>query len=130
MSRTLSLVSGSESPLKVAVVVSFLKNDRNHLSSPLALEYVFGGYNKKHIDGDLTTIPVDKSKGYWGINIDRLNIGLFHQFGSLEGIVDTGTTLLILPNAIAAKVAKAYGATDNYDGTFTIGKFIYPYIGP
>jgi hypothetical protein len=73
----------------------------------------------------LTTIPVDKSKGFWSIKIDRLNMGLFHQFGSLEGIVDTGTTLLILPNAIAAKVAKAYGATDNYDGTFTIGKFMY-----
>ncbi|KAI8875771.1 rhizopuspepsin 3 precursor [Backusella circina FSU 941] len=122
---TITTVKGVKTPMDNLIKQGHVKNPvfgvwLGKSSEGGGGEFVFGGYNKKHIKGELTTIPVDKSKGFWGVKIDKLNVGLFHQFGSLNGIVDTGTTLLILPNAIATKVAKAYGAKDNYDGTFTI----------
>ncbi|KAI9012059.1 rhizopuspepsin 6 precursor [Phycomyces nitens] len=82
-------------------------------------EYVFGGYNSAHVGGTLTTVPVDNSDGFWSINVSGLTAGS-SSLGSFSGIVDTGTTLLLLTNTVAAKVAKAYGATDNNDGTYTI----------
>ena len=82
-------------------------------------EYVFGGYDSSKFTGSLSTVAVDKSQGYWGVTISKLAIGTT-SYGSFSGILDTGTTLLILPQTVAAKVAKAYGATDNGDGTYTI----------
>lgn len=83
-------------------------------------EYLFGGYNKKKFKGSLTTVPVDKSKGFWGITMKSLKVGSTKVSGSFDGIIDTGTTLLIFTNSMAKKVAKAYGASDNGDGTFSI----------
>ncbi|KAL0093618.1 secreted aspartyl protease [Phycomyces blakesleeanus] len=86
-------------------------------------EYVFGGYNSNHINGTLTTVPVDNSDGFWSITASAATAGTTTtttSLGAIEGILDTGTTLMIFTNTIATKVAKAYGATDNYDGTYTI----------
>lgn len=82
-------------------------------------EYVFGGYDSTKFTGALTTVPVDNSQGFWGITVSALKSGTT-SFGSFNGILDTGTTLLLLPQTIAAKVARSYGATDNGDGTYTI----------
>ncbi|KAI7861368.1 Syncephapepsin [Spinellus fusiger] len=82
-------------------------------------EFVFGGYNLAHINGALTTVPVDNSKGFWGITVGGLKSGSI-TIPTFKGILDTGTTLLLLPDAIAAKIAKSYKATDNGDGTYNI----------
>ncbi|RUS26632.1 rhizopuspepsinogen precursor [Jimgerdemannia flammicorona] len=82
--------------------------------------YTFGGYDKSKIGGNLTTVPVDKSQGFWGITVDSLSVGNKSVAKSFQGIIDTGTTLVLLPNDMAAAVAKRYGATDNYDGSYTI----------
>ncbi|KAL0092305.1 secreted aspartyl protease [Phycomyces blakesleeanus] len=82
-------------------------------------EYVFGGYNSNHINGALTTVPVDSSDGFWTITASAGTAGTT-SLGSFSGILDTGTSLMLFTNTMAAKVAKAYGATDNYDGTYTI----------
>ncbi|KAG2220451.1 hypothetical protein INT45_004193 [Circinella minor] len=83
-------------------------------------ELLFGDYNPKHIAGNLTTIPIDKSEGFWGVNVESISTGN-ETFGkNLTAIVDTGTTLLILPDDIAQTVAKKYNATDNGNGTFKI----------
>jgi hypothetical protein len=83
-------------------------------------EYLFGGYDSSKFTGSLTTIPVDKSQGYWGITVGGLKVGSTSVTGSFSGILDTGTTLLLFTDAIAKKVAAQYGATDNGDGTFNI----------
>ncbi|RCH94284.1 Type I transmembrane sorting receptor [Rhizopus stolonifer] len=83
-------------------------------------EYIFGGYDSSKFKGSLTTIPVDNSNGWYGITVKGTTINGVSVGSSFTGILDTGTTLLILPNKIAAAVARAYGATDNYDGTYTI----------
>ncbi|CAO3681739.1 unnamed protein product [Rhizopus stolonifer] len=83
-------------------------------------EYIFGGYDSSKFSGSLTTIPVDNSNGWYGITIKSSTVGSSKVSGSFSAILDTGTTLLILPNSVASAVAKAYGASDNYDGTYTI----------
>ncbi|KAG0168739.1 hypothetical protein DFQ28_002580 [Apophysomyces sp. BC1034] len=83
-------------------------------------EYVFGGYNKDHIAGELTTVKVDNSQGWYSVNVASTTIGGKQVGGSFDGILDTGTTLLLLTDSYAKKIAAAYGARDNGDGTFTI----------
>ncbi|KAG0164129.1 hypothetical protein DFQ28_010660 [Apophysomyces sp. BC1034] len=83
-------------------------------------EYIFGGYDPNHIDGELTTIPVDNSLGVYGVKVDTLKSGNTTVSGSFDGILDTGTTLLLFPDSVAAKVADTYGASDNDDGSYTI----------
>ncbi|ORX57070.1 rhizopuspepsin 4 precursor [Hesseltinella vesiculosa] len=85
-------------------------------------EYVFGGYNKNHVKGAFTTIAVDNvSQGpYWGVHVDKLSAGKTTLKTAMYAILDTGTTLLIFPDALANQVAKSYGAKPNGDGTFNI----------
>ncbi|CAO3628892.1 unnamed protein product [Mucor hiemalis] len=83
-------------------------------------EYLFGAYNKKKFKGSLSTVPVDSSKGFWGITVKKLQSGGKSLSGSFDGILDTGTTLLLFTNSMAKTVAKSHSATDNGDGTFTI----------
>ncbi|CAO3596755.1 unnamed protein product [Absidia cylindrospora] len=87
-------------------------------------EYVFGGSNPAHYQGNLTSVPVDNSKGFWNVKVASLSAGTSSSsslFGPFEAIVDTGTTLLILQKDIAKHVAKHYNAKENVnDGTFII----------
>jgi hypothetical protein len=83
-------------------------------------EYLFGGINSSKYTGSLTTVPVDKSQGYWGISVDDVSIGGSSIASSFSGILDTGTTLLLFTDDVAAQVAQAYGASDNGDGTYSI----------
>lgn len=83
-------------------------------------EYLFGGYDTTKFTGSLTTIPVDKSQGYWGVSVSSVKVGTTTVASSFSGILDTGTTLLLFTDAIAKKVAAVYGAKDNGDGTFII----------
>ncbi|KAI9012058.1 rhizopuspepsinogen precursor [Phycomyces nitens] len=82
-------------------------------------EFLFGAYNSKHVGGKLTTVPVKKSEGFWDIKVDNMTAGK-SKIGSFRGILDTGTTLLLFTDEMAAKVAKGYGAKDNGDGTYII----------
>ncbi|KAG1147805.1 hypothetical protein G6F37_002243 [Rhizopus arrhizus] len=83
-------------------------------------EYVFGGYDSSKFKGSLTTIPIDNSEGFWGVTVKSTKIGGTTVSASFDAILDTGTTLLLLPDNVAAKVARSYGASDNGDGTYSI----------
>lgn len=83
-------------------------------------EFVFGGYDKTKFNGTLTTVRVDNSQGFWGITIDNLAAADTNVASSFPGIIDTGTTLLLLTNSVASNLAKKLGATDNGDGTYAI----------
>ncbi|KAI7872576.1 rhizopuspepsin 6 precursor [Spinellus fusiger] len=87
-------------------------------------EYFFGGINYAHIAGPLTTVPINKSQGFWQIKVAGVSGGdpdSPSSFGPTDAILDTGTTLLLLTDDMAADVANAYNAQDNGDGSFTIG---------
>ncbi|CAO3683166.1 unnamed protein product [Umbelopsis vinacea] len=82
-------------------------------------EYIFGGYDQSKVGGTMTTVPVDNSQGFWGITVDDLAAGSTST-GSFSGILDTGTTLLLLPQQQADQLAKQFNATSNGDGTYTL----------
>ncbi|KAG1151704.1 hypothetical protein G6F37_001018 [Rhizopus arrhizus] len=83
-------------------------------------EYIFGGYDSSKFKGSLVTVPVDNSNGWYSITVKQATVGGSRVSGSFDGILDTGTTLLILPSNVASSVARAYGARDNGDGTYSI----------
>ncbi|KAL0092314.1 rhizopuspepsin 6 precursor [Phycomyces blakesleeanus] len=86
-------------------------------------EIIFGGYNPDHINGTLIEVPVDNSLGLWEIDIRATTAGIepfIRNIGHFQGVLDTGTTLMLFPSRMATKVAEAYNAIDKKDGTYTI----------
>lgn len=99
----------------------FVTNNFILTSIFIVLEYVFGGSNPAHYQENLTSIPVDNSKGFWNVQVASLSAGRTSLSGPFQAIVDTGTTLLMLQKGIAENVAKHYHAKENGDdGTFII----------
>ncbi|KAI9289206.1 aspartic peptidase domain-containing protein [Umbelopsis sp. AD052] len=82
-------------------------------------EYLFGGINYSKFRGTLATVPVDASHGFWIVAVGSSSIGST-SIRAFSGIIDTGSTLLMLPNFQANQVAKALNAVDNRDGTYSI----------
>ncbi|KAF8986288.1 hypothetical protein BGZ46_006910 [Entomortierella lignicola] len=66
-------------------------------------EYRFGGYDPERFEGELTWVPVSK-KAYWQVKCD----GVFFDGMDLQAkgdvIIDTGTTLVIVPTALAKAI--------------------------
>ncbi|KAG1467565.1 hypothetical protein G6F56_004345 [Rhizopus delemar] len=83
-------------------------------------EYTFGSYDSSKFKGRLTTVPVDNSRGYWGVKVKKTKVGTKSVTGSFDAILDTGTTLLLFPTRIASKIANAYNAKSLGDGTYSI----------
>ncbi|KAF9901337.1 hypothetical protein EC991_006264 [Linnemannia zychae] len=83
------------------VVSVFLPSQR--LFNGKGGEYLFGGIDNSKFTGALKYVPVTR-KGYWQVAIrDALFNGRALGHAS-EGIIDTGTTLIIISNAAAAAV--------------------------
>ncbi|KAI8582053.1 hypothetical protein K450DRAFT_228805 [Umbelopsis ramanniana AG] len=82
-------------------------------------EYLFGGINHSKFRGTLATVPVDNSRGFWTVAVGSGSVGS-STISHFSGIIDTGSTLLMLPDLQASQVAKALNAIDNEDGTYTI----------
>lgn len=83
-------------------------------------EAMFGGIDKSHIDGDITWIPL-RRKAYWEVDLDSIAYG--DEVAELENtgvILDTGTSLNILPSSLAELLNKEMGATRGYNGQYTI----------
>ncbi|KAI1315953.1 hypothetical protein EDD11_010591 [Mortierella claussenii] len=66
-------------------------------------QYLFGGIDSTKYTGDLTYINVSQ-QGYWQIPMDDITYNGQSLGQSAEGIVDTGTTLVIIGTAAAKAV--------------------------
>ncbi|KAH7060203.1 rhizopuspepsin 2 precursor [Linnemannia elongata] len=66
-------------------------------------EYLFGGINADRYTGSLTYINVSE-KGYWQIPMSDITYNGASLGQAAEGIVDTGTTLVIIGTAAAKAV--------------------------
>ncbi|KAF9902080.1 hypothetical protein EC991_005286 [Linnemannia zychae] len=66
-------------------------------------EYRFGSYDPERIDGELTWVPVTV-KRYWQIKCDGLFFGDVDLGLTSDAIVDSGTTLVILPTDVAKAI--------------------------
>ncbi|RUS17238.1 aspartic proteinase IV [Endogone sp. FLAS-F59071] len=123
---SITSVSGIKTPVDNLISQKLITNSifgvyLGKQSSSGGGEYIFGGYDSSKVGGDLTTIPIDNSQGFWGITVDGLTTSDGTDQGdNFSGIIDTGTTLLLLTSDVAGNLANQFGATDNGDGTYTI----------
>lgn len=91
------------------------------LRAGAAGSYDFGFVDDSKYTGDLDYTDVDNSRGFWMFNANGYAIGDSSKSTSLDGIADTGTTLLMLPdNVVSAYYAQVDGAQmDEQQGGYT-----------
>ena len=80
----------------------------------------FGGVDKSLYSGKIVYIPL-RRKAYWEVELDAITFG--GETADLEGtgvILDTGTSLIILPTTIAELLNKQIGAKKGFNGQYTI----------
>ena len=79
--------------------------------------YDFGFIDSSKYTGDITYVPVSTSQGFWEFTADGYAVGTGQVSStSIDGIADTGTTLLLLDDSI---VSDYYGQVDgaSYDSS-------------
>lgn len=86
--------------------------------------YDFGYIDKAKYTGNITYVPINSDPGYWTFTSSGYAVGSGNFSSSpIEGIADTGTSLIYLPTAIVtAYYRQVQGATNsrNYGG------YVYP----
>ncbi|PHH91159.1 hypothetical protein CDD83_1493 [Cordyceps sp. RAO-2017] len=83
-------------------------------------EAIFGGIDKAHFQGDLTWIPL-RRKGYWEVDLGSISLGEDElQFDKAGAVLDTGTSLNVLPTNIAEMMNAQIGAKKSWNGQYTV----------
>lgn len=81
--------------------------------------YDFGAVNPNKFTGSITYTAVDNSQGYWEFTSSGYGIGSDYTAYPMPGILDTGTSILLLPSDVVsaywdrvpgAKLDSSYGA--------------------
>ncbi|KAG0009273.1 hypothetical protein BGZ80_002563 [Entomortierella chlamydospora] len=73
--------------------------------------YLFGGIDEFHYASSLTYVPMAK-KGYWQVHNSDVKVVGVSTGVSFEGIIDIGTTLIVMGNAVVVQLHKSInGAT-------------------
>ncbi|KAF4126137.1 hypothetical protein GMORB2_1383 [Geosmithia morbida] len=83
-------------------------------------EAVFGGIDKDHYTGEIEYIPL-RRKAYWEVDLESIAFG--DDVAELEDtgvILDTGTSLNVLPSSLAELLNKEIGAKKGYNGQYSI----------
>jgi len=88
-------------------------------------EVTFGGVDSSKYTGSITYVPVtttSPASEYWGIDVTEIAYGTTKVTSTVHGIVDTGTTLILLSStAVSALYKNISGAKlDNNSGLYTI----------
>ncbi|KAF2094626.1 aspartic protease pep1 [Rhizodiscina lignyota] len=86
-------------------------------------EYDFGFIDTAKFTGTLDFSPVDNSLGLWEFTTSGYAIGTTRHATAINGIADTGTTLLLLPSAI---VTAYYAQVKGIQNSTQFGGFIFP----
>ncbi|KAF9132795.1 hypothetical protein BGW39_011279 [Mortierella sp. 14UC] len=89
--------------LSSPVVSVFLPSERRN--GGVGGNYLFGGIDSTKYTGSLTYVPVTQ-KGYWQIHISDASFNGVSLGQASEGIIDTGTTLVIVGDAAASAIHK------------------------
>jgi len=80
----------------------------------------FGGVDTSHYTGKMVKIPL-RRKAYWEVDLDAMTFGdETAEFEGTGAILDTGTSLIVLPTTIAELLNKEIGATKGFNGQYTI----------
>lgn len=78
--------------------------------------YDFGFIDSSKYTGKLTYTDVDNSQGFWGFTADSVSVGdskVEAAGGSVQGIADTGTTLLLLDDSTVSAYYKQVQGAQN-----------------
>ncbi|KAJ5160182.1 uncharacterized protein N7482_007186 [Penicillium canariense] len=113
---------------------TFFDTVKSQLDSPLFAvtlkhnapgTYDFGFVDKSKYSGSLTYTDVDSSQGFWSFTADGYKIGSTSG-SSIQGIADTGTTLMLLPDDV---VSAYYNQVDGAQDDSSIGGYTFPCSG-
>lgn len=118
----LGLAFSSINTVKPKAQKTFFDTVKSQLDSPLFAAslkhnapgtYDFGFIDNTKYTGSLTYTSVDSSQGFWMFTTDGYKVGSTSG-GPIQGIADTGTTLLLLPSdVVSAYYGQVPGAIDN-----------------
>lgn len=81
-------------------------------------ELTLGGYDENKFTGSLNWVDLQKAT-YWQVSLDGVKMGDY-SVSETNGIIDSGTSLLVGPKSEVAKLASAVGATQSPLGQYTI----------
>ncbi|KAF2683636.1 acid protease [Lentithecium fluviatile CBS 122367] len=129
----LGLAFSSLNTVKPTQQTTFFDTVKEQLDQPVfvatlkyhtAGTYDFGFIDSSKYTGDITYVDVDTSQGWWQFDFEGYKIGTGSAVKStINGIADTGTTLLYLPTAVVkAYYAKVSGSSDST----TYGGYVFP----
>ncbi|ODA79096.1 hypothetical protein RJ55_04687 [Drechmeria coniospora] len=96
-------------------VFAFYLSDKEGTS-----EAIFGGIDKAHYTGEIEYLPL-RRKAYWEVDLDFIAYG--HEVAELDKtgvILDTGTSLNVIPSSLAELLNKEMGAKKGYNGQYTV----------
>lgn len=83
-------------------------------------EAVFGGVDEDHYEGKIEYIPL-RRKAYWEVDLDSIAFGdEVAEMDDTGAILDTGTSLNVLPSSLADLLNKEMGAKKGYNGQYTV----------
>lgn len=75
---------------------------------------ILGGIDPKYAAGEFTYHNL-KKEDYWLIQLESVRIGAVQVAGSINGIVDTGTSTIVANESIVAKMLLVIGAVQQID---------------
>ncbi|KAI1419948.1 eukaryotic aspartyl protease [Xylaria sp. FL1777] len=115
--------------------LTFFDNAMRDLAAPLFTanlkasepgNYNFGFIDTTEFTGQITYVPVNTSAGFWQFTSQGFKVGssAVTTMSTHEAIADTGTTLMLVPDAIAAAYyAQVPGAVNAVQ---TAGGYVFP----
>jgi len=113
--------------------LTFFDNVKSSLSSPLFTAdlqkgkpgtYSFGSIDDSAHTGQITYVPVDNSRGFWGFTADSYSVDGGASGGAItNAIADTGTSLLLLDDTI---VSAYYSGVNGAQNDQSQGGYTYP----
>jgi Eukaryotic aspartyl protease len=128
----LGLAFASINTVKPKPVLPFFDNAISTLAAPLftatlkhdtAGSYTFGSLDSSKYTGDITYVDVDSSQGFWAFTPAGYKVGTKSFSYTTQGIADTGTTLLLLGDAV---VKNYYAQVSSAKLDSTQGGYVFP----
>ena len=111
---------------------TFFENARDKLPEPLftadlkhnaAGSYDFGYIDKKKYTGDIKYFPVKTADAYWGVTSDSYGVAGSTTQKKIRSIVDTGTTLNLMPEDVLSAYYKQVKGAKNDSNA---GGYVFP----
>ncbi|KAF7544643.1 hypothetical protein G7Z17_g9787 [Cylindrodendrum hubeiense] len=83
-------------------------------------EATFGGVDSSRFEGEIEYIPL-RRKAYWEVDLESIAFGdEVAEQENTGAILDTGTSLNVLPSSLADLLNKEMGAKKGYNGQYTV----------